>query len=91
MRKPTKLICICPGRRKPIWEHSGKYYLKINAVKVKELPVETCFNKAVESVAEIRGDDESTRKLHRKISKSWLVKFPTLPKVSSHDLNSQQQ
>ena len=26
-----------------IWEYSGKYYLKINAVKVKELPVETCF------------------------------------------------
>ena len=29
--------------KKPIWEYSGKYDLKINAVKVKELPVEACF------------------------------------------------
>ena len=30
---------------KPIWEYNGKYYLKINAVKVKELPVEAVFKK----------------------------------------------
>ena len=29
----------------PIWEYNEKYYLKINAVKVKELPVETCLKK----------------------------------------------
>ena len=26
-------------------EYTGKYYFKINAVKVKELPVETCFKR----------------------------------------------
>ena len=31
--------------KKPIWQYSGKYYMKINAVTVKELPVETCFKK----------------------------------------------
>ena len=30
---------------KPIWEYSGKYYLKINAVKVKGLPVEAVFKR----------------------------------------------
>ena len=29
----------------PIWEYNGKYYLEINAVTVKELPVEACFEK----------------------------------------------
>ena len=28
-----------------IWEYNEKYYLKMNAVKVKELPVEACFKK----------------------------------------------
>ena len=33
--------------KKTTWEYNGKYYLKINAVKVKKLPVETCFQKDV--------------------------------------------
>ena len=31
--------------KQPIWEYNGKYYLNINVVKVKELPVETVFKK----------------------------------------------
>ena len=30
----------------------------------------------IKSIAEICGDDESTQKPHRKISKSWLVEIP---------------
>ena len=26
-----------------IWEYNGKYYLEINAVKIKELPVQAVF------------------------------------------------
>ena len=29
----------------PIWEYNNKYYLKINAVKVKELQIEIAFQK----------------------------------------------
>ena len=29
----------------PIWEYNGKYYLKNNAVKLKEVKVESGFNK----------------------------------------------
>ena len=29
----------------PIWEYNNKFYLKINAVKVKEAKVESGFNK----------------------------------------------
>ena len=29
----------------PIWEYNSKYYLKINAVKVKELQIEIAFQK----------------------------------------------
>ena len=29
----------------PIWEYNGKYYLKINAVKIKEVQVENAFQK----------------------------------------------
>ena len=28
---------------KPVLEYNGKYHLKVNAVKIKELPVETVF------------------------------------------------
>ena len=31
--------------KKPIWEYNGKYYLKTNAVKVKEAQVEHDFKK----------------------------------------------
>ena len=27
----------------PIWEYNGKCYLKINAVKIQELPIDTCL------------------------------------------------
>ena len=27
----------------PIWEYNGKYYLKFNAVKLKEVKVENAF------------------------------------------------
>ena len=42
---PLKELIELDDMKKPIWEYSGKYYLEINAVKVKELPVETCFKK----------------------------------------------
>ena len=29
----------------PIWEYNGKYYLKMNAVKLKEVKVENAFKK----------------------------------------------
>ena len=29
----------------PIWEYNGKYYLKVNAVKLKEVQVENAFKK----------------------------------------------
>ena len=29
----------------PIWEYNGKFYLKIHAVRVKEVKVETVLNK----------------------------------------------
>ena len=38
---PLKELIESEDMQKPIWEYSGKYYLAINAVKVKE----TCFNK----------------------------------------------
>ena len=33
------------GLKTPVWEYNGQYYLKINAVKVKEAKVENGFNK----------------------------------------------
>ena len=40
-----ELVELGEDMKRPLWEYNGKYYLKINAVKVKELPVETCFKK----------------------------------------------
>ena len=40
---PLKELLELDDMRKPIWEYNGKHYLKISAVSVKELPVETCF------------------------------------------------
>ena len=42
---PLKELIELEDMKKPIWEYKGKYYLKTHAVKVKELPVETCFKK----------------------------------------------
>ena len=39
--------------KKTIWEYNEKYYLKINAVKVKELPVETSFKKYVPYIMDL--------------------------------------
>ena len=35
-------------------------------------------NKMIQSIAENCGDEESAQKLRRKMSKSWLVKFPNM-------------
>ena len=44
--QPIILIELGEDMKMPIWEYNEKYYLKINAVKLKELPVEsTCFKK----------------------------------------------
>ena len=40
---PLKELIELEDMKKPIWEYSGKYYLKIHAVRIKELPVEACF------------------------------------------------
>ena len=31
----------------PIWDYNGKFYLKINGIKIKELPDEHTFQKDV--------------------------------------------
>ena len=46
---------------------AGCGYLQILSCSIVILPT---------SIAEICRDDESTQKLRRQISKSWLVKFP---------------
>ena len=39
--------------KKPIWEYNGKYYLKTNAVKVKEAQVENGFGKDVPYIMDL--------------------------------------
>ena len=40
-----ELIELGKDLKMPIWEYNGKYYLKINAVKPKEVQVENAFKK----------------------------------------------
>ena len=37
----------------PIWENNGKYYLKTNAVQIKEVQVENCFEKDVPYIMDV--------------------------------------
>ena len=40
-----ELIELGKDLKMPIWEYNGEYYLQINAVKLKEVKVEHCFEK----------------------------------------------
>ena len=40
---PLKELIELEDMKMPIWEYNGKYYLKINAVKLKEAQVENAF------------------------------------------------
>ena len=42
---PFKELIELEDMQKPIWEYNGKYYLKNNAVKLKEVKVENSFQK----------------------------------------------
>ena len=42
---PLKELIELEDMNKPIWEYNGKCYLKINAVKVEGLPVDTVLKK----------------------------------------------
>ena len=52
----------------PIWEYNDKFYLKINDVKIKEIPDEPIFEKDVPYIMDItfskydfkKGDDQVT-------------------------------
>ena len=39
--------------KKPIWEYNNKFYVKINAVKVKEAKVEHGFKKDVPYIMDL--------------------------------------
>ena len=50
---PLKELLELEDMKKLIWEYSGKYYLKINAAKVKELPIETSFKQDVPYIMDL--------------------------------------
>ena len=51
--KPLKELIELSDMKKPIWEYNDKYYLKINAVKIKELADVIEFKKDVPYIMDL--------------------------------------
>ena len=48
-----QLIELRKSFKMPIWDYNDKFYLKINAIKIKELPGDTSFQKDVPYIMDI--------------------------------------
>ena len=48
-----QLIELRKSLKMPLWDYNSKYYLKINDIKIKELPGDTSFQKDVPYIMDI--------------------------------------
>ena len=48
-----QLIELRKSLKMPIWDYNGKFYFKINDIKIKELPGDTSFQKDVPYIMDI--------------------------------------
>ena len=74
-----ELIELRKSLKMPIWDYNEKFYLKINDVKIKELPDEPTFEKDIPYIMDItfskydfkKGDDQVTGFSISKINKIY--------------------